>query len=134
MATKNWAWAALPLLLIAVALCTIPGNWPGFRGWTFVGVAALLAINLMIVGYLVNGRPAGAFIDSRNRLSLSKLQAAAWTVIVLAAFATAAASNAVAPGSTTTRSRRSRSPFRASCCWRWGSRPPRWWPRRRCSA
>jgi hypothetical protein len=98
MATKNWAWAALPLLLIVVGLCTVPGNWPNLRGWTFVGVVALLAIDLVIVGYLVNGRPAGAFIDNRNRLSLSKLQAAAWTVIVLAAFATAAASNAVAPG------------------------------------
>jgi hypothetical protein len=98
MQTKTWVWAALPLLAIGVMLCIVPGNWPSLRGWTFLGVVALLAVNLVIVGYLVNGRPAGAFIDSRNRLSLSKLQAGAWTVIVLAAFATAAASNAVAPG------------------------------------
>jgi hypothetical protein len=95
---KNWAWAALPLLTIGVMLCTVPGLRPAWRGLIFLAVVALLALELMVVGLLVNGRPIGAFIDNRNRLSLSKLQAGAWTVIVLAAFATAAASNAVAPG------------------------------------
>ncbi len=95
---KNWVWAALPLVAIAVLLCTAPGLWPQLRGWTFLAVAALMAGDLALIGLLINGRPIGAFIDSRNRVSLSKLQAGAWTVIVLAAFATAAASNAVAPG------------------------------------
>jgi hypothetical protein len=95
---KNWAWASLPVIASIVMLCTVPGLWPDLRGLVFLAVVALLAIELVIVGLLVNDRPAGAFIDSRNRLSLSKLQAGAWTVIVLAAFATAAASNVVAPG------------------------------------
>ncbi len=59
-------------------------------------VLALLASELAAIGWLVNDRPMGAFIDNRNRISLSKLQAGAWTVIILAAFATAAAFNAAA--------------------------------------
>ena len=97
MQLKNWGWAAAPLLLIGVGLFVLPGYWPAGRGYAFVGVMALLAIDLMVVGCLINGRPAGAFIDNRNRLSLSKMQAAAWTVIVLAAFATAAAFNTAGP-------------------------------------
>lgn len=94
----SWAWAALPLILIALLLFITPGYWPGARAYAFLGVMLLLVIELVVIGALVNGRPAGAFIDNRNRLSLSKLQAGAWTVLVLSAFATAAAFNAVAPG------------------------------------
>jgi hypothetical protein len=68
-----------------------------YRGYVFLAVLALLAAELAVIGWLVNNRPIGAFIDNRNRISLSKLQAGAWTVVVLAAFATAAAYNASAP-------------------------------------
>lgn len=79
---------------MAVGLFAIPELWPKLRGFTFLAVMLLLAIELAVIGLLINGRLAGAFIDNRNRLSLSKLQAGAWTVLVLAAFATAAAWNA----------------------------------------
>jgi hypothetical protein len=93
-ASRNWIFAAIPLILEALMLVIVPGYWPEYRAWTFVGSMALLAAELAVIGWLVNGRPMGAFIDNRNRLSLSKLQAGAWTVIVLSAFATAAAFNA----------------------------------------
>jgi len=55
---------------------------------------ALSAVALVLfcvgVGLAVNGRPAGLVIDVRNRVSLSKFQAAAWTVLVLSALITAA--------------------------------------------
>lgn len=96
-ARGQWAWAALPLLLIGLALFVLPAYWPGGRPFVFLGVMLLLAIELAVIGGLINGRPAGAFIDNRNRLSLSKLQAGAWTVLVLSGFATAAAFNASVP-------------------------------------
>jgi len=91
---KSWGWAALPLVIIAAGLFSIPALEPGWRSYTFLGVLLLLAAELAVVGQLINRRPAGAFIDNRNRISLSKLQMGAWTVVVLAAFVTAAAFNA----------------------------------------
>jgi hypothetical protein len=96
--TKNWAWAALPLVAIAVVLLGAPGVWPHARGYAFLGVLVLLALEFAVIGWLINDRPIGAFIDNRNRLSLSKLQAGAWTAVVLAGLATAAAFNAFVPG------------------------------------
>jgi len=89
-----WILPALPLIVGAAILIAAPVYAPTRAGYIFVLTAALLACGLALVGQLVNGRPIGAFIDNRNRLSLSKLQAGAWTVIVVAAFATAAAYNA----------------------------------------
>lgn len=94
MIPKSWGFAAIPLILEALLLTIVPGYWPEYRAQTFVASMALMALELAIFGWLVNGRPIGAFIDARFCLSLSKLQAGAWTVVVLSAFATAAAYNA----------------------------------------
>ena len=90
---RNWGFAALPLLAGIALLVLGPIYWPLARGVLFFGVMALMLIELMLFGWLINERPTGAFIDNRNRMSLSKLQAAAWTVVVLSGFATAAAYN-----------------------------------------
>ena len=92
---KGWTWASLPLLAIGALLAVVPHFWFQARAFVFLGVLALFAAELAIIGKLIQGRFAGAFIDNRNRLSLSKLQAGAWTVIVLSALATAAAFNLV---------------------------------------
>lgn len=94
--SKSWFFAALPLILEALLLAIVPGWWPEWRAWTFVISLLLLIAELAVIGWLINGRPIGVFIDNRNRISLSKLQAGAWTVVVLSAFATAAAFNAAA--------------------------------------
>jgi hypothetical protein len=86
--------AALPLLAIAAILIAVPLNWPQYRGISYLAVLALFAGELSLIGWLISGRPAGVFIDSRNRISLSKLQAGGWTIVVLSAFGTAAAFNA----------------------------------------
>ena len=62
LAEASWAWA-LTMLCLA----------------TFCG----------LVGVAINGRPAGLIIDKRNRVSLSKFQAVAWSVFVLSALITA---------------------------------------------
>lgn len=95
-AQAPWILPGAPLLLAAIVLIAAPHLQPRAAGYVFLLIAVLLAASLGLVGWLVNGRPIGAFIDNRNRLSLSKLQAGAWTVIVIAAFATAAAYNAAA--------------------------------------
>lgn len=93
MLAKNWAWASLPLLVGAALLIAGPIFLPQWRGVIFFLVMALSVLELIVLGLLINGQPTGAFIDNRNRISLSKLQAAAWTVVVLSAFATGAAFN-----------------------------------------
>lgn len=94
---KSWAVAALPLIVIAVLLGVAPNFGIGWRAGSFVATTLLLMVELGVIGWLVNNRPIGAFIDNRNRISLSKLQAGAWTVLVLGALATAAAFNTMAP-------------------------------------
>jgi hypothetical protein len=92
---KHWAWAFAPLVLVAILLVSAPQlELLSNKGAVFLAVLLLLTGELAVIGWLINGRPMGAFIDNRNCLSLSKLQAGAWTVVVLAAFATAAAFNA----------------------------------------
>lgn len=54
----------------------------------FIAFSILLTVFCICVGLALNGRAGGLIVDSRNRMSLSKLQAAAWTVIVLAGWST----------------------------------------------
>jgi len=95
---KNWAWAALPIILLAVGLTVAANLGTAYRGYAFLGAMAVLAGELAIIGWLVNNRPIGAFIDNRNKISLSKLQAGAWTVVVLSALATIAVYNLLGQG------------------------------------
>ena len=94
---KSWAVAVLPLIAIAALLGVAPHFGIGWRAGSFVATTLLLATELALIGWLMNNRAIGAFIDNRNRISLSKLQAGAWTVLVLGALATAAAFNTIAP-------------------------------------
>lgn len=50
----------------------------------------LMVVFCLSIGYAINGRFTGIFIDYRNRLSLSKLQALCWSVLILSAMYTAA--------------------------------------------
>jgi len=96
---KHWGWAAAPIVLIAIELAVVAHFGTLYRGYAFLGTVFLLAVELAVIGWLVNNRPIGAFVDNRNRISLSKLQAGAWTVIVLAGLSTAAIFNLLAQGS-----------------------------------
>jgi len=96
MTARNWGYSALPLLAGIALLIVGPIYWPQARAILFLVLMALMLGELILIGWLINERPVGAFIDNRNRISLSKLQAAGWTVVVLSGFATAAAYNIAA--------------------------------------
>ena len=59
-----------------------PGDWE----WGWAASAIGLTVFCLCIGVAVNGRPTGIFIDPRNHMSLSKLQAAAWTILILSAW------------------------------------------------
>lgn len=65
-------------------------------GQTWLGTAALLVAFLILLGVAINKRPAGILIDNRNRVSLSKFQAAVWTVVILSALITSASARIAA--------------------------------------
>ena len=56
-------------------------------------MAALLCAFIAVVGDGINGIARAALVDSRNRISLAKLQMTAWTVLLLSAYAAAALGN-----------------------------------------
>jgi len=58
--------------------------------WGWAGAFASLILFCAAVGVAINGRPASLLIDERNRVSLSRFQASAWTVLVLSALLAAA--------------------------------------------
>jgi hypothetical protein len=88
------ALAGLCLLLLAVLAFRWPLlAWPIARPLGFVVAAILLILEFAAIGVCISGRATGVIIDSRNCMSLSKLQACAWTVMVLAALLVAAAFN-----------------------------------------
>jgi hypothetical protein len=88
------ALSGLWLVLLAVLAFRWPLlAWPMARPLGFVVAVALLVLEFAAIGVCISGRAAGVIIDSRNCMSLSKLQACGWTVIVLAALLVAAAFN-----------------------------------------
>ena len=53
-----------------------------------ISVAALLAV-FVVIGLGITGRVGGAWIDERNKMTLSRLQLIIWTVVVMAGWLTA---------------------------------------------
>lgn len=76
---------------LVAAAAGINWGYPGKYGW--LATVVILMGLLVLIGYALNGRPAGIVIDNRNRVSLSKLQATAWTVLALSGLFAAAAWN-----------------------------------------
>jgi len=91
---KPWGLAALPVVILGIVVFAVPAFFRQATGYVFLGSMALLITEFVVIGFLLKGRAEGAFIDNRNMLSLSKLQAGAWTVVVLAGFVSAASFNA----------------------------------------
>ncbi|HEV8242209.1 MAG TPA: cell envelope integrity protein TolA [Thermoanaerobaculia bacterium] len=85
-----------PALLLLVALVTLVAPLlPAVRGWTVAlpRVAQWLVLILTfcaflaVIGRQVNGKALGVLIDTRNKMSLSRLQITLWTMLVLSAYA-----------------------------------------------
>lgn len=98
----------LVLLIIAIA-ANIVGDKAGVGGVLFGGgrpttwfvTMALFAAMFATAGYAIRSRWDGVFIDRDNRISLSRFQLIAWTVLLISALFTAGLSNAMPVSSPT---------------------------------
>jgi hypothetical protein len=93
--TSKWKlWHSLSLLglLVATALVGLLIPLP-LRLWAWVVTLGLLALFAAIAGQGITGYWRGVLIDGRNKMSLSRLQTALWTLVILSAFLTAALVN-----------------------------------------
>jgi len=98
---KPWHNIGLLVLIAAIALvCWFSGvvlSWLGLPPEAITALwiilMALLAVTLVLIGHGITGRFEGFLIDSRNKMSLSRLQLILWTIVVLPAFLAAAVFN-----------------------------------------
>lgn len=65
------------------------GEVEAFRHWSWLVVVVILVIFMIGVGHHVTGHWRGLIIDDRHKISLSRIQLALWTILVLSAFANA---------------------------------------------
>lgn len=77
-------WSAFGLLLILIAIGASPALLPLQTAWFLTMV--LMASFVALVGYSITGLWRGAFIDDRNRISLSRFQMLLWTIVILSAY------------------------------------------------
>jgi hypothetical protein len=91
---------AFIFLLALAALAVVAPHFAGTRQAAFVAAMILMTGEFAAIGWTLRERLAGVIIDARNVMSLSKLQACAWTVLVLSSLLIGAAFN-LASGNTT---------------------------------
>jgi hypothetical protein len=82
----HWRWVHTLGVALAIAALGAVGYWvsPPQVAWLFT--MALMLLLLVIIGLGISGRPAGAWIDERNKMTLSRLQLIGWTIVVLSGF------------------------------------------------
>jgi hypothetical protein len=89
-----------------LVLATIVANWwalarwasPAGRYYVWIATMVFCIAAVMTIGSAISGYASGLIIDNRNMMSLSKLQMLIWTLAVLPALITGAASNIVGIG------------------------------------
>jgi len=93
--TSQWSpWHTLSLFCILAAIGVDGLLIPlASRLWAWLGIVALLALFAAIAGHGVTGCWRGPLVDERNKISLSRLQATLWTLLVLSALLTTALTN-----------------------------------------
>ena len=83
---------SLGILVLLLILAAIPASaalpLPITTRWAVA--AGLIVLFPMGIGQRETGRLAGFIIDGRNKMSLSRLQLVAWTVLIVSAYSTAA--------------------------------------------
>lgn len=79
----------LTALVVVPAATLVVGRFLPSAIWAWIIVAVLLNVLLIVAGHGITGLWRGLFIDERNYISLSRLQTAVWTVMVVSAFVTA---------------------------------------------
>ncbi len=78
----------LVLLTGALPLLTFAAAWYVPPGWSYVVTSSVLVAFLLILGQTLSGTPFGALINERNLMSLSRFQAAVWTIVVIGGYLT----------------------------------------------
>jgi hypothetical protein len=77
-------WHTLSMLLIVVVISTVGLTRPPLEA--YLATLGLMAIFTTIAGHGILGLWLGLLIDERNKMSLSRLQMVAWTIVVLSGF------------------------------------------------
>jgi hypothetical protein len=95
VSTPQWKlWHTLSLLVIITGIALLCLLLPlDMRLWSWLGSMVLLTAFLAIAGQGVTGDWRAVLIDGRNKMSLSRLQMALWTLIILSAFLASAMVN-----------------------------------------
>jgi hypothetical protein len=81
------------IILVGVLPRPSQESIPDARLAAWLGTMAFLIAFTVIAGKFITGYWRGALIDDRNQISLSRLQLAVWTVLILSAYLEAALSN-----------------------------------------
>src|ERR1700704_5669915 len=80
----------LSIVLILIPIVMGIGAWSLAPPWNFVAVMFLMLLFVVVLGVRISGRPAGILVNERNLMSLTRFQLVMWTILILAAFMTAA--------------------------------------------
>lgn len=81
------------IIVLAALDIWIAAFQPALRLLIWLCYLVLLFSFIFILGHGIKGKWRGALIDSRNKISLSRLQTILWTVLILSAFLATAQSN-----------------------------------------
>jgi hypothetical protein len=81
------------LLLWLIPPTILAAGWLLKPVWAWVTIMVLLAAFTVLVGYQVVDLGRGAFVDTRNKISLSRFQTVLWILVVIAGFLVAAMHN-----------------------------------------
>ena len=88
----QWGHGTTALLAALILALFVVGIFAGHLGTegngllVWLGFAVILMAILVVVGWGILGRPLGFLIDSRNRMTLARLQMILWTLAILPAF------------------------------------------------
>lgn len=101
---RRWHTIALlvlvALFVLAALFSSVVLSWFGLDSTSvkalWIGFMVLMLITIVLIGQGITGLMKGFLIDSRNKMSLSRLQLILWTILVLPAFLAAAVFNFVA--------------------------------------
>jgi hypothetical protein len=92
---SHWmVWHSLSLLSILLGISLVEWLMPhSMRVTAWLTILLLMALFALIAGHGVTGTWLGVLTDTRNKVSLSRLQMTLWTVLILSGFLTAVLAN-----------------------------------------
>lgn len=79
--TLSSGWTGL--IVVALVAGMLTAGWIAPQGLNLVLIAVLMFLVMVVLGLSITGRPLGILINERRLMSLSRLQMALWTLIIL---------------------------------------------------